>query len=100
MMTVSSGKMPAPPTNLTANGVRRHVNLTWTQSVSANIVQNKVYRSTTNGGPYSLIATLAATTSYQDRAVVSGKTYYYVVTAVNSSAVQSGYSNQAATTTK
>jgi len=58
------------------------------------VTQNKVYHSTTSGGPYSLLATLSATTAYSDSNVVTGQTYYYVVTAVNGGG-QSSYSNQA-----
>jgi fibronectin type 3 domain-containing protein len=38
---------------------------------------------------------LDSNTAYTDATVVSGATYYYVATAVNSSAEESGYSNQA-----
>jgi fibronectin type 3 domain-containing protein len=41
-----------------------------------------VKRGTSNGGPYTLVATPAAA-SYIDAAVSSGATYYYVVSAVN-----------------
>jgi fibronectin type 3 domain-containing protein len=40
-------------------------------------------------------ASLDSTTSYTDNTVVSGQTYYYVTTAVNSQSQESGYSNQA-----
>jgi hypothetical protein len=38
---------------------------------------------------------LDSTTTYTDSTVVSGITYYYVATAVNSESQESGYSNQA-----
>ena len=86
---------PAPPSNLTANATgKRKINLSWTQSTSSGITQNKVYRSTTSGGPYTLRATLGAVTTYQDSGLTSGTTYYYVVTAANSSG-ESSFSNQA-----
>ena len=51
---------------------------------SPGITANKVYRSTTgSGGPYGLLASLAATTNYADMAVVNGSNYFYTVTAVN-----------------
>src|ERR1043166_7595476 len=80
-----TGEEPPPaPTALVASGGHAVVNLTWTQSTGAGIAQNKVYRSTVgSGGPYNLLATLAATTSYTDTAVVNGNTYFYYVTAVN-----------------
>jgi fibronectin type 3 domain-containing protein len=75
---------PAAPTGLAATGGNAVVNLNWTQSTSSGITGNNVYRSTTgSGGPYNLLANLAATTSYPDTAVVNGSTYYYSATAVN-----------------
>jgi fibronectin type 3 domain-containing protein len=79
------GTQPPPaPTSLAAAGGNAVVNLNWTQSTGSGIAQNKVYRSTTgSGGPYNLLATLAATTSYSDTAVVNGNTYFYTISAVN-----------------
>jgi hypothetical protein len=70
------------------------VDLTWT--ASADAVGYNIYRGTVSGGPYTMINTsLDGTTAYTDSTVVSGDTYYYVATAVNSSSEESGYSNQA-----
>ena len=86
---------PAAPTNLTVNrSGKKKLALNWTQSASPNITQNKIYRSTTSGGPYTLVATIPAAASYQNNGLVSGTTYYYVVTAVNSSNLESTVSNQ------
>jgi fibronectin type 3 domain-containing protein len=75
---------PPAPATLSASGGNAVVNLTWTQSTGPGITQNKVYRSTAgSGGPYNLLATLAATTSYSDTTVVNGNSYFYEVTAVN-----------------
>jgi len=71
------------------------VALSWNPSTSS-ISGYKVYRGTQSSGPYSkLNSSLLAGTSYTDANVQSGATYYYVSTAVNSSNVESGYSNQA-----
>jgi fibronectin type 3 domain-containing protein len=79
-----TGSLPAAPTGLTATAGNAVVNLSWVQSTGSGITQNKVYRSTTgSGGPYNLLATLVATTSYSDTAVVNGSTYFYSVSAVN-----------------
>ena len=84
----------------TASNQRGKINLSWTQTTKPTVTQNKVYRSTLNGGPYSLIATLNATTSYLNSGLVSGQTYYYAVTAVDSAGQESAYSNQASATAK
>ncbi len=75
--------------------VTHSVTLNWTASVSSNVVGYNIYRGTTNGGPYvKLTSSPTALTSYTDNNVVSGQTYYYVATAVDSSSNESGYSNQ------
>ena len=83
--------------SLTGTGVtqtQHTVDLSWTASSDA--VGYNIYRGTTSGGPYTMInSSLDSTTAYTDSTVVSGSTYYYVATAVNSSSQESGYSNQA-----
>jgi len=74
--------------------VQHTVTLSWTAS-SSSVSGYDVYRGTVSGGPYTQINTaLEAATNYVDNTVESGTTYFYVVTAVNSSAIQSAYSNQ------
>jgi fibronectin type 3 domain-containing protein len=70
------------------------VDLTW--NASAEAVGYNIYRGAVSGGPYTMInSSLDGATTYTDSTVVSGDTYYYVTTAVNSESQQSGYSNQA-----
>jgi hypothetical protein len=70
------------------------VSLSWTASTSVVIGYNS-YSSTVSGGPYAkLNASPVAATSYTDNTVNSGVTYYYVVTAVDSSNVESSYSQE------
>jgi fibronectin type 3 domain-containing protein len=48
-----------------------------------------------SGGPYTKInSALVTVLNYTDSTVVSGTTYYYVVTAVDSSGTESVYSNE------
>ncbi|MGA8540942.1 MAG: choice-of-anchor D domain-containing protein, partial [Terriglobales bacterium] len=69
------------------------VNLSW-DSTDPTAVGYNVYRSTANGGPYKIINTaLDASTNYTDDSVVSGMTYYYVVTTVSAQGEESAYSN-------
>jgi cellulose 1,4-beta-cellobiosidase len=94
--TPTGSTPPAAPTSLTASSPqKRKITLNWTQSGSPNISSNKVYRATVNGGPYTLRTTIPAATTYSETGLTSGATYYYVVTAVNSSSVESSYSAQA-----
>src|SRR5438132_1238235 len=69
------------------------VDLSWTASTSV-VAGYNIYRGTVSGGPYTRInASLEPATLYTDSAVQAGQTYYYVTTAVDSSGVESGYSN-------
>ena len=71
---------PGIPAKLTALGSNLLIGLNW--SASSNAAGYNLYRSTTNGGSYSIIAGLAGT-NFADMAVSPGVTYYYVVTATN-----------------
>ena len=82
--------------SMTGTGVaaaQHSVDLSWDSTADA--VGYNVYRSTVSGGPYTMInSSLDGTTTYTDSTVVSGQTYYYVATSVNSQSQESGYSNQ------
>jgi hypothetical protein len=81
MEWVSSGtNPPAAPDGLTAMPTAVQIPLTWYSSVGATNYNLK--RSTTNGGPYSVIANLAGT-NFVDTTAVSGTTYYYVASALD-----------------
>ena len=72
--------------------------LTWTASTSV-VVGYNVYRGSTSGGPYTkLNSSLDASTTFTDSSVLSGQTYYFVVTAVDSNNVESAYSNEVTAT--
>jgi fibronectin type 3 domain-containing protein len=88
----SNGTFGVP---LTGTGVTAHsVSLSWSDT-SAQIAGYNVYRSAVSGGPYSKInAALVAPTNYSDTSVVSGTTYFYAVTAVGTSGMESAFSNQ------
>jgi hypothetical protein len=82
---------------VTGSGVmpQHSVNLGWNSSTSSGVVGYNVYRGTVSGGPYTRInPALDAAPNDTDNTVVGGQTYYYVVTAVDSSGTESGYSNQ------
>jgi hypothetical protein len=65
------------------------VNLSWDASTS-QVAGYNVYRSSTLSGAYSKMnPTLDAATAFTDNTVASGATYYYDVTSVSSSGVES-----------
>ena len=71
------------------------VTLSWNASSSSNVVGYNIYRSGQSGGPYAKInSALDPSTTDIDTNVQSGSTYYYVVTAVDSSGRESVFSNQ------
>ena len=64
------------------------VHLSWTASTSP-VIGYYVYRATQSGGPYTELNSVPqAQTTFVD-SVPGGSTYYYVVTAVNASLVES-----------
>jgi len=83
--------------SLTGSGAaapQHFVDLNWTASTSSVSGYN-IYRSTTSGTGYvKLNSSLNAGTSYSDTSVTAGSTYFYVTTAVDSSATESSFSNQ------
>jgi len=81
-----------------ADSTKHSVALKWSASASA-VLGYFVYRSTISGGPYSkLFASVDAAPSYTDGNVSNGETYYYVVTSIDPSDVESAYSNQVSVT--
>jgi uncharacterized lipoprotein YddW (UPF0748 family) len=95
-VTLSGASAPAAPTGLNATVIGSTVQLTWTDN-SNNEARFEVLRSTTSGGPYTLVAsTNPNATSYLD-APPSVGTYYYVVRAANLVGT-SANSNQASAT--
>ena len=88
---VTNASLGGPCVTPTTHGVT----LTWTASTSSNVAGYNVYRATTTGGPYSKVTpSRVASLSYNDTAVQAGATYFYVVTAVDTSSNESGYSTQ------
>jgi len=67
------------------------VSLSW--SASSDVVGYNVYRSAAANGTYSKInSSLNSSTAYSDTTVLSGQTYYYAATSVNSSGQESARS--------
>jgi fibronectin type 3 domain-containing protein len=88
------GSMPLPPTGLTATSGNGQVSLAWVASSGAT--SYRVKRATVSGGPYTTIAS-PTTTSYTNTGLTNGTTYYFVVSAVNSSGESANSSQVSAT---
>lgn len=86
-------QLPAPPAGLgiTSDGAR--IKLNW--AAVAGATGYTLWRATSDGGPYSMIATVPTGTNYLDTAITNGVTYYYVVTSRNWNG-ESGNSSQVA----
>ena len=98
-VTVSSTATNSPASiALSGSGVQlvqHSATLSWNASTSA-VAGYHAYRGTISGGPYTKLTSSAnPSTSFTDSTVQSGQTYYYVVTSVDSSGVESVNSNQA-----
>jgi hypothetical protein len=72
---------PAVPMGLTATAGNAQVSLNWTASSRATSYHVK--RSTTSGEPFTQVGA-PSSASYTDSSLTNGKTYYYVVSALDS----------------
>ena len=86
---------PAAPTGLSATAGDTQVSLSW--AASSGATSYNVKRGDVSGGPYTTIAAGVTTTSYTNTGLTNGKTYYYVVSAVNSCG-ESGNSTEVSAT--
>ena len=80
--------------------ISHSVDVTWAASATAALQGYSVYRGTTSGGPYTRISPLLSSTTllFTDAGVASGGHYFYVVTDMNASGVESATSNEVAVT--
>ncbi len=86
---------PQPPTALTGvNGGNLNTFLNWGASAATDVAGYKVYRGTSPGSYTTTISLPSPATSYNDTGLTSGTTYYYVVTTVSTSGVESAFSNE------
>jgi hypothetical protein len=76
-------------------GTPHSVALGWSASNSTNVAGYNLYRGGVSGGPYTKVNSVLLGVAYSDDTVLSGQTYYYVATAVDSSNNESAYSNEA-----
>jgi len=99
-ITVSSNATNSPASiSLSGTGVAavpHTVALAWAPAVTG-VAGFKTYVSMVHGGPYVEMGPVPSTSpAYSDSSVQSGHTYFYVVTAVNSTNEESIYSSEVA----
>ncbi len=79
---------------LTVAPVEYAVSLSWEGATESNVISYSIYRSTSSGGSYALLASSIADVSYNDQSVHPGTVYYYVVSAVDDLGHESSLSNE------
>ncbi|MFT7484935.1 MAG: subtilisin family serine protease [Candidatus Paceibacteria bacterium] len=89
---------PSNPAGLGATAGDGSVSLNWNNNGEGDLAGYRVYRSTSSGGGYSDISGLIGSSAYNDNAVANGTTYYYVVTAEDTSGNESGNSSEVSAT--
>jgi fibronectin type 3 domain-containing protein len=85
---------PGAPTGLQATAGNAQVSLSWTASTGATSYHVK--RSTTNGGPYTLVSA-PTSGNFIDTGLANGTAYYYVVSALNAAGESANSSPASAT---
>ncbi|HET6177239.1 MAG TPA: choice-of-anchor D domain-containing protein [Candidatus Sulfotelmatobacter sp.] len=83
--------------SLTGSGTapQHSVSLGWNTSTSSGVAGYNIYRATASAGPFTRLNSALDAAPYDtDTSVQAGQTYYYVVTAVTTTGMESGYSNE------
>jgi len=74
---------PAQVTGVTVTTVSSsQLDVSWTVILEPDLDHYNMYRSTTSGGPYSLVAS-TTTNLYSDTGLTASTTYYYILSAVD-----------------
>jgi fibronectin type 3 domain-containing protein len=88
---------PNAPEHLQASSTTAQtISLTWDSVLGASYY--KIYRNYTSDGTYTEVGSVPIGTTYTDTGLLSNRTYYYRVTAVNSKGEESEQSSSFATT--
>lgn len=96
--TITPPTAPQAASNLTATADGyTQINLGWQYGGSLPITF-EIYRSTAETGPFTLVASIVSTSSFSDKNLIPGTTYYYKLRSVNSNAASSYTAVASATT--
>ncbi|MDT7041519.1 Ig-like domain-containing protein [Candidatus Nitronereus thalassa] len=78
---------PSPPTGLSVTDLLQDdgtaLSISWVPSPRDDVVEQRVYRGSVSGGPYSLVSTISGshTTNFVDEPLVADTIYYYAISA-------------------
>jgi RHS repeat-associated protein len=80
---------PLKPSGFTASSTSGYITLAWTQGNEPDIAYYRVYRSESQNGAYTVLADKITYVSFHDRNTLSEKTYYYMLSAIDSAGNES-----------
>ena len=89
---------PATPTGLAATPGDRQIALDWDDNTEPDFTGYRIYRTTTSGSGYTLIASNWTTSQFTDTGLTNGLTYHYTVTAQDTSSNESTPTPEASAT--
>ena len=90
---------PSTPTGLTATAISSsQINLNWNDNTESDLANYRVYRSTSASGTYTYISQ-TTTSSYSSTGLSASTTYYYKVSAVDTSSNESPQTSYVSATT-
>ncbi len=88
-----------PPTGVSATPTTNSIDVDWFDNSFVDLVGYNIYRSATTGGPYSLLNGPTLTVSaFSDTNVITGDTFFYVITALSTTGAESQYSAEVSAT--
>jgi len=89
----TSATPPSPPANVTAAACSTSVQLSWDASSDPDLAGYNVYRANQSIGPWTkLNPGLLTAPAYEDTGVAGGFAYYYAVSVVDSTPLESAFS--------
>jgi murein DD-endopeptidase MepM/ murein hydrolase activator NlpD len=91
-------KAPLAPTGLKATAGTGAIALDWNDNTEPDLASYSVYRSTTSGSGFALLARAVTRSDYSDSTAKAGTAYYYAVAAVDVAGHVSARSAQASAT--
>jgi hypothetical protein len=100
--SISDTSSPTAPTDLTVTGGKRKATLSWTRSSDSGgsgLAGYEVYRSTSQSGTYTLVASTTAA-SYTNSSLIRSQTYWYYVRAYDRANNRSANSNLGSATVR